>query len=416
MDKKQVGAWALFDFANSVYPAVMTTAVFPLFYKGQVVGAEGGLGELWWGRAVSYSALIVALSAPLLGAIADRGGARKRFMLAYTLLCITGVSMMSTLESGMIVAGFALFLVANVGFESALVFYNAYLPDIAPLEQQGRVSGLGFGVGYLGSAIGLVMVLPFARERTELVWPMVSAFFLIFALPAFLYLPKDGGGEMSVGAAARWGVSNFKAVVAEVWREKELRNFLLAFFFYIDAILTIIVFAGVVAEETFGFTQEQTIVLFLVVQFSALVGAFALAKPTDRLGPKKVLNGVILMWIATGVSAYFIRDPRLFYALAVVAGLGLGSAQSASRAFMSALIPEGRESEMFGFYAFCGKTSSFVGPQLFGYAVYLAGGNQRPGFLALTVLFVVGLVLLQRVEDPRAAAVAAAGVETGAPV
>ncbi|MGD8281493.1 MAG: MFS transporter, partial [Gemmatimonadota bacterium] len=128
MDKKQVGAWALFDFANSAYPAVMTTAVFPLFYKGVVVGDETGLGEIWWGRAISTSALIVALSAPLLGAIADRGGARKRFMLMYTLLCIASLVMMSTLQAGMIVTGFALFVIANVGFESAVVFYNAYLP------------------------------------------------------------------------------------------------------------------------------------------------------------------------------------------------------------------------------------------------------------------------------------------------
>jgi len=409
LDKKKVGAWALFDFANSVYPAVITTAVFPIFYVGVVVGDEGGLGDLWWGRAVSYSALIVALSAPLLGAIADRAGVRKRFMMLYTLLCIVSVAMMSTLGPGMIWRGFLLFVVANVGFESAVVFYNAYLPDIAPPEQQGRVSGLGFGVGYLGSALGLVMVLPLVfAERMELVWPTVSVFFLLFALPAFFFLPKDGRAEMKVIEAARWGVSNFKAIVVEVWQEKELRNFLFAFFFYIDAILTIIVMAGVVAEETFGFTQTQIIVLFLVVQFSALIGAFAFAKPTDRLGPKKVLNGVILMWIAVGTSAFFIQDPRLFYVLAVVAGLGLGSAQSASRAFMSSLIPEGRESEMFGFYAFCGKSSSIIGPQIFGYAAFMAGGNQRPGFLVITVLFIIGLILLQRVNDPKAASAAAA--------
>ncbi len=407
MDKKQVGAWALFDFANSVYPAVMTTAVFPLYYVGVVVADEGGLGDLWWGRAVGVSALIVAMSAPLLGAIADRGGARKKFMLFYTVVCVSGVAAMGLLEPGMIFVGFLLFVIANVGFESAQVFYNAYLPDIAPPGQQGRVSGLGFGVGYLGSALGLIMVLPFV-ERIGIVWLMVAAFFLVFSVPAFLFLPADEKGEMSIGAAARWGATHFTTIVREVWRVKELRNFLIAFFFYIDAVLTIIVYAGVVAQETFGFTQQATILLFLIVQFSALIGAFALAKPTDVFGPKKVLNGVILLWIATGVSAYFVEDPRLFYALAVVAGIGLGSTQAASRALMSSLIPAGRESEMFGFYAFCGKTSSFVGPQLFGWAAFLAGGNQRPGFLVLTVLFVIGLVLLQRVKDPRAVAPQAA--------
>jgi UMF1 family MFS transporter len=404
VDRKQVGAWALYDFANSVYPAVMTTAVFPIFYGSTIVGNEGGLGDLWWGRAVSVSALIVALSAPLLGAIADRGGARKKFMMLYTLVCIVGVSMMVTLEAGMIVRGFLFFVLANVGFESALVFYNAYLPHIVPREKQGAVSGLGFGLGYLGSAIGLMMAIPYAQERIEVVWVLVAAFYLVFSLPAFFFLPEDSrNAEMKVGEAARWGIKNFRTIVGEVWREKELRNFLLAFFFFIDAILTIIVMAGRVAEVTFGFTQAQTIVLFLIVQFSALIGAFALARTTDRLGPKKVLTGVLLMWVGVGITAYFIVDPRLFYAMAVVAGLGLGSAQAASRAFMARLIPRGRESEMFGFYAFCGKTSSIVGPQVFVYAGILAGGSQRPGFLALTVMFIVGLVLLQRVNEPQAA-------------
>ncbi len=403
MDKKQVGAWALFDFANSVYPAVMTTAVFPLFYVGVVVGSEGGQGDWWWGRAVSLSALIVAASAPLLGAISDRGGARKKFMLFYVALCLAGVAMMSTLEAGMVVQGFILFVVANIGFESALVFYNAYLPDIAPPEKQGWVSGLGFGVGYLGSTIGLVMVIPFAGDRWEVVWFLVASFFLLFSVPAFLFLPADEKGNMTVPEAAQWGLTHFKTIVGEVWRLRELRNFLFAFFFYIDGVLTIIVYAGLIATQTFGFDQADTIVLFLIVQFSALIGAFSLAKPTDRWGPKKVLNAVLVVWIMVSIAAFFVQDSNVFYAMAVVAGIGLGSVQAASRSFMASLIPDGKEAEMFGFYALCGKSSSVLGPTLFGYITVLGGGNQRPGFLMLTCLFVLGLFLLQRVRDPRAA-------------
>jgi len=144
------------------------------------------------------------------------------------------------------------------------------------------------------------------------------------------------------------------------------------------------------------------IILFLIVQFSALAGAYALAKPTDTLGPKKVLTGVLCLWVAAGVAAYFVESPNLFYGLAVVAGFGLGSVQSASRAFMASLIPDGREAELFGFYALCGRSSSVIGPVLFGGVTYLAGGNQRPGFLVLTGLFLVGLLLLQRVKDPKA--------------
>jgi len=381
----------------------MTTAVFPLYYASEIVGGEGGQAEWWWGRALSVSALIVAVSAPLLGAIADRGGARKKLMLFYTALCVVSVAMMTSLEPGMALRGFILFVLANVGFESALVFYNAYLSDIAPLDKQGTVSGLGFGLGYLGSAVGLVLALLLVGQGIDLVWIMVAVFFAFFSLPAFLLLPADRKGSMTVSAAARWGLTSFRSILAEVWREKELRNFLFAFFFYIDGVLTIIAMAGLVAAETFGFDQQDTIVLFLIVQFSALLGAFALARPTDRLGPKKVLNGVLLLWIGVGVSAFFVRDPRIFYALAVVAGIGLGTTQAASRAFMSSLIPAGRESEMFGFYALCGKSSSILGPWLFGYVTLQAAGNQRPSFLVLTSMFVVGLVLLQRVKDPKAA-------------
>jgi UMF1 family MFS transporter len=404
MNKKQVGVWALFDFANSVYPAVITTTVFSIYYVGTVVGNEGtGEGTWWWNLAVAVSALIVAVTSPLLGAVADRGGARKKFMFVYTAICLIGVLSMTTLGPGMVIAGFVIFVVANVGFESAMVFYNAYLPDIAPPEKRGWVSGLGFGVGYLGSAIGLIIVSFFAAERIGLVWPFVAGFFLIFSIPTFLYLPRDQARGMTVPQAALWGVSNFRQILREVWQVKDLRNFLIAFFFYIDGVLTIIVNAGNVATETFDFTPTQALYLFLVVQFAALAGAFALAKPTDTLGPKKVLNGVLLLWIFASVSAFFIQNQILFWAMAVVVGLGLGAVQSASRAFMSSLIPEGKEAEMFGFYALCGKSSSVIGPLLFGGATFLFQGNQRPSFLVIALLFIIGMVLLQRVNDPRAA-------------
>lgn len=409
MNRRTVGSWALFDFANSVYPAVVTTAVFPVFYVNHVVGGQGGEGELWWGWAVAVSALLVAFSTPFLGALADRRGARKRFFVSYVALCLAGVAAMSTLEAGMVVRGFVLFVIANVGFESALVFYNSYLPSIAPPEKQGRVSGLGFGVGYLGSALGLVIAIPFI-DTIWIVWLLVAGFFLLFSVPAFLFLPADKGRRSEFPAFAKPGMGepeasrSLAAIVVEVWRLKNLRNFLFSYFFYIDGVLTIIVMAGVVATGTFGFDQEGVIVLFLIVQFSALVGAFALAKPTDRAGPKKVLSGVLMLWIAAGVAAYFIQSQAEFYVLAIVAGLGLGSVQSASRAAMASLTPKGKEAEMFGFYALCGKSSSVLGPLLFGGVTYLAAGNQRPGFLVLTALFVVGLLLLQRVRDPKASA------------
>ena len=394
----------LFDFANSIYPAVMVTAVFPVYFVSTVVGGEGGQGELWWGTAVSLSVLVVALSAPLLGGIADRCGLRKRFMAVYVAFCLVGVSLLATVGPGMVLAGFTFFVIANIGFEGAVVFYNAYLSDITPPEERGAVSGYGYGWGYLGSALGLILALVFLQVlfpgRIETVWLLVVGFFALFSIPAFRYLPSDKGGDTTVGAAAVSGTRRFMVTLREVWALRDMRRFLTSYFFYIDGINTVIVMAAVIATETFGFDQTGAIVLFLVVQFSAMAASLALARPTDRLGPKKVLTGVLTMWVIAGVAAYFVQSTAVFYGLAVVAGAGLGSVQAASRAYLTLLIPRGREAEMFGFYAFCGKTSSVLGPLLFGWATFLAAGNQRPGFLVLTALMLTGLLLLRRVPDP----------------
>ncbi|TFG65935.1 MAG: MFS transporter [Gemmatimonadales bacterium] len=405
MNRRQVGAWALYDFANSVFPAVITAVVFVIYFTTTVVGNEAREGDKWWGFAVSLSALIVALSAPLLGAIADRAGVRKKFMAFYVAMCVSAVAMFTTLGPGTIVAGVILFVIANVGFESSLVFYNAYLPDIVPAEKQGRVSGLGFGVGYVGSAIGLLLALPFARTNIDIVWLMVASFFVLFSIPAFRYLPPDEPGEMKVSQAALWGITSFRTVWGEVLAQKELRRFLLAFFFYIDGVLTAIVMTATIADKTFGFTGDELIYLFLAVQVSALAGAFALAKPTDTIGPKKVLSGVLLLWAVIVVSIYFVETKLAFAGLILIGGFGLGSVQAASRAFMASLIPDGRESEMFGFYALCGKSSSVIGPLIFGTISGVTGGNQKFAVMALSVLFVTGWLLLQRVTDPKASAI-----------
>jgi UMF1 family MFS transporter len=258
-------------------------------------------------------------------------------------------------------------------------------------------------VGYLGSALGLLLALQFVDTNLNLVWITTIVFFAAFSIPAFLYLPRDRAAEMRVGEAASWGLTHFRTIIREVLALRDLRRFLLAYFFFIDGVNTVIVVAGPFAEHTFGFDQRQAIGLFMVVQFSALAGAFAMAKPTDSWGPKKVLIASLTLWILVGCMVFFVNSSTFFFVLAVVAGFGLGSTQAASRAFMSSLIPEGREAEMFGFYAFCGKSSSVMGPTIFGVVALLSGGNQRLGVIALTLLMAIGLLLLRRVTDPRGA-------------
>lgn len=405
MNRKRIAAWVLYDFANSVYPVVILGPVFSVFYIEDVVGNSEGLGDQWWGYAMSASVLFVAFSSPLLGSIADLAGVRKRMLLLYTHVCVVSVALFVTIEPGMILWGFALAVVANIGFEGALVYYNAYLPEIAPRERRGFVSGLGFGIGYAGSIAGLLIAY-LTAEQYHLTWLSVAAFFALFSIPTFLFLPRDRSADRTVLQAAVDGITGFRRIVGEVLRERELRRFLLAFFFYIDGVLTVIVFASSFAAKTLSFESGELILLFLVVQVSALLAALALAKATDRLGPRRVITMTLVLWIAIVVSAYFVESKTVFFAIGALAGIGLGTIQSASRALMSVLIPDGKEAEMFGFYAFCGKSSSWIGPLVFGKLSFALGGNQRVAILVIAAFFIVGLLLLQRVKAGGGAAVA----------
>ena len=401
MNRKAIAAWCFYDFANSVYPAVITATIFGVYFAGTIVGNEAGLGDLWWGRVISVSMMVVAVTSPLLGSVADNAGVRKKFLFAYTYLTIACVALFTTIEPGMILWGFLLATLANIGFEGALVYYNAYLPDIAPPDRRGFISGLGFGVGYAGSGAGLLMVLPLvAREQLPLIWLAVAGFFALFSLPAFLALPTDSPGRRTMAQAAIEGVTGFRRILSDVLRQPNLRRFLLAFFVYIDGVNTTIYFAGIYAATTLGFSRTELIYLFLTVQMSALVGALALARPTDIWGPKRVITLTLVLWTVIVTAAYFVDQKSTFFVIAFLAGTGLGAVQSASRALMASLVPEGKEGEMFGFYALCGKSSSVVGPLVFGGISRALGGNQRVAILSVAAFFLVGLVLLQRVRKP----------------
>ena len=401
LKKRTIFLWALYDFANSVYPAVITATVFGVYFTRQIVGNETGLGDLWWGRVISVSMLFVALTSPPLGAIADRAGIRKKMLFLYTYLCVLCVTLFTTIQPGMILWAFTLAVLANIGFEGALVYYNSYLPNIAPPERQGSVSGIGFGFGYAGSAIGLFLALPLVvRERFDITWLTVAAFFTVFSLPTFFGLPPDRRGDQTICQAAIEGFIGFKRLATDVLKLRDLRRFLLAFFIYIDGVNTTIYFSAIFASTTLGFANSELIYLFLVVQVSALVGAFVMARPTDLWGPRRIISGTLVLWTAVALIAYFVESKILFFTVAVLAGVGLGVVQAASRALMSKLIPKGKEAEMFGFYAFCGKSSSIIGPLVFGGISHALGGNQRAAIFSVIAFFFVGFVLLLRVRDP----------------
>jgi MFS transporter, UMF1 family len=397
-NRRQIISWCLFDFANSSYSAVIAAVVFPVYYVSVIAGNSAGQGDLWWGRAISASMAFVALTSPFLGGIADYSGRRKRFLLFYTLLCAFSVAGFSFLGKGAVFTGFLLVTVANIGMEGGLVFYNSFLPEIADRERQGRVSGWGYGLGYAGSILSLLMAVPLVRGGNyHGTWLMVSLFFLAFSMPAFMFLPPDRKTGASVRDGAIKGGTYAWNTLRTILRGREVRKFLLAFLIYQDGVNTVIVFSSIFAATTLGFTVGQLIVLYILVQFSALAGSFILAKPIDLTGPKRIVMLSLVLWSVVAVTAFFVRQKMYFLVLAGMAGLGLGTVQAASRAFFTQFIPAGHESEYFGVYSLVGKSSAVVGPLLFGY-ISERFGSQRPAILFIASFFVAGLLLIRSVR------------------
>ncbi|MFN3740937.1 MAG: MFS transporter [Thermodesulfovibrionales bacterium] len=395
---KQIISWCLFDFANSSYSAVIASVIFPVYFTSYIAGNEHGLGDLWWGRAISLSMVIVVLTSPFLGGIADFSGLRKRFLILYTIICVASVALLSLLKKGMFIEGFLLITVANIGMEGGLVFYNSFLPEIAPREYQGRVSSWGYGIGYLGSISSLLLSIPLLNTgNVNYAWIMVSLFFILFSIPAFLYLPADKKTGLRVSSAATEGLRFSIRGLKKIWSQRETRKFLIAYLIYEDGVNTVIVFSSIFAATTLGFKERELITLFILVQVTALIGSFLMARPIDYIGPKKSVSVSLIMWTTVSLLAFFINKKEYFWIIAIIAGLGLGTIQAASRAFYTQFIPQGNETEYFGVYAMIGKSSAIIGPLLFGY-ISAATGSQRPAIVFVSIFFMLGLVILKLVK------------------
>jgi UMF1 family MFS transporter len=395
--KGQIFGWCLYDFANSSYSAVVAAVVFPVYFSKEIA-LSPSQGDLWWGWAISLSMALVAASSPVMGGISDYSGRRKSLLVLYTLVAVTATSLLFLPRKGMVLLAFALIVVANFATEGAFVFYNAYLRDIADRGHQGRVSGWGFGLGYLGSVISLVVAIILVRQgNTALIWPFVGLFFLIFSLPAFFVLPPQKTGE-SLHRGAMKGMRIITSTLKDALSNGGTRRFFLSYFLYKDALATIIVFSSLYASSTLSFGTEELILLYLVIQVTAMAGAFAFAKPADKWGAWNVVMLSIIVWVLLSIWTYFLRDKETFWVVASLGGFFLGTVQSASRAFFCRFIPEGKEGEYFGIYALAGKSSSIIGPAMFGLISSLTG-NQRNGIIFVTVMFVLGAILLAGLKD-----------------
>lgn len=395
---KKIFSWCLFDFANSSYSAVITATVFPVYYANVIVGNADGLGDLWWGRSISLSMVVVALLSPFLGGIADYTKMKKKIMAFFTLMCIISVGLFSLLEKGMVIYGFILIVLANIGMECSFVFYNAFLPEIATRDIQGRVSAWGYGIGYLGSIISLCIAFFFIKMGyIKVVWISVSLFFALFSLPAFFFLPKDSSLKNDIFNSALKGLKNTLMHIHSMWSNPDKKRFLLAYFLYEDGVNTVIVFSSIFAATTLAFKSEELIFMYILVQITALLGAFIIAKPIDIKGPKKIVQVTLCLWIGITIASFFVSSKGFFIIIALIAGLGLGTLQAATRAFFTVFIPKGEEAKYFGVYSLIGKSSAIMGPVLFGYFSSFFK-SQRPAILSITAFFIFGLIIISRVK------------------
>jgi MFS transporter, UMF1 family len=402
----QIFAWTLFDFANTAFSVIIVTVIYSRYFTDHVAG-----GQRWlWGLAVSLSMIFAAALSPPLGAAADFSRNRKRFLLLFTLASVLCTALMFFVQDGMIVTGILLFVVANIGFEGGLVFYDAFLPGLTARSSYGRVSGYGFAMGYVGALVVLLIVmsiLPPSSSTDYLLYVRLSfvvaaVFFLVFSIPLFLFVhepPLDGERPPSL---IRAGMGRSAQTFRALFIKKEypsIARFLVAFFIYNDGILTVIAFAAIFAEHTLHMSDADIILFFAIVQTSAVLGSLVFGIITDKLGPKRTITITLILWIAIACSAYFVTDVAMFYGVALGAGAAIGSSQSASRSLMALLTPRNREAEFFGFYdGLCGKASAVIGPLVYGIIADLTG--ERVAVVAIGLFFVAGLVILQPVKEP----------------
>lgn len=399
-EKGRIFIWTLFDFANTSFSIIVVTFLYAVYFKKTVAGNEA-IGDLYWSISTSIAMVITAIISPLLGAIADYNAGKKRFLLCFTLLCILGTSSLYFIGPGQIFWGIFLFVLANVGFEAGLVFYDAFLPELTVPKNYGRVSGYGFGMGYLGSLATLAIIFPFIEASLiKETFPVAALFFLVFSLPLFLFLKEKRTKVEHEQSFVSIGLSRVWSTLTHLKYYKNLAIFLLAYFFYIEGVNTVIFFSGNYASTTLGFSEMELLIFFIVVQTTAIVGSVMLGIIADKIGQKKTIVITLFMWLVTVALAYFVYDKTGFYMVGLLAGAAMGSSQSTSRSLMSKLTPPEKKTEFFGFYSFFGKSSAVIGPLVFGLVSFLSG-DQRLAIISIAFFFIVGLLILTKVKDPK---------------
>jgi MFS transporter, UMF1 family len=378
-------AWYLYDFGNSAYAAVVILAVYSAYFKDAVVG--GAEGSRLWGYSVGIAMLVVALISPILGAAADRLAIKKRMLGIFTAISCLFTACLFFVTRGDIVTGMVFFILAEIGYRAAQVFYNALLPEIAPRSQLGRISGNGWAIGSFGGIVCLAIVLPMivivgGDLVLRLCMVITALFFAIASLPLFFYVRESATARpLQRGQSiVRLGFSRLWRTIRSARQHREFLKFLLAFVLYNDAVMIALNFAAIIGAVLYGFEREQLIVLIMLVQLANVAGAWLFGHISDQLNARKALfssiglMAVAVVWIQVNDSA------SMFYFIGATAGFAMAGMQAVSRTMIAKLVPVAQAAEFYGLFAVAGRSSSVIGPALFGWlaaegaASYLSSG------------------------------------------
>lgn len=393
---RSILGWMMYDFANSAFTTIIVSVVYSAYFIKSVVGGDPGYGEMLWGRAIGISMTLVALTAPIMGAVADYSRSKKKFLFFNCYLTVIFTFLLYFVGEGDILLGMTFFIVANYGFNSANVFYDAFLPEISPPGSMGKVSGYGWALGYVGGLLSLVISLFLVKNHIRLVFPMIALHFFVFSLFTFFWL-KEFRRPSKRTNYLRTAYQRVRYSLLNISRLPQLLRYLISYFIYNDGITTVIVFATIYGIERFGMTTRDMIIYFILAQFTSIIGSALFGYLTDKLNVKISLSISLLIWIAVVIWAFFCGSAKEYYFVGLLAGLAIGSSQSNSRTMLSSLTPENKQAEFFGFYTLTGRLSSIIGPILYGWIAHRTG-NMKWSILSLMIFFILGWLILQSVS------------------
>ncbi len=411
-ERRRALAWALYDWGNSAYATTVMAGFFPIFFK-QVWAADLSAVESTFrlGLINSIAGIVIVLLAPLLGAVADTIGARKRFLLIFAALGILSTALLPLVAAGEWLAAMLLYLAASIGFSGSIAFYDSLLLFVAREEDYERTSALGYALGYLGGgllfAANVWMTLDPSLfgladkgEAVRTAFYMVAAWWLFFTLPLARCVEEPKGEGSGAWTALRGGIAALRDSWNHIRQLRTVAIFLFAYWFYIDGVDTIVRMA-VDYGLSLGFESTDLIVALLITQFVGFPSALLFGRLGERLGPKRGIFIGLAVYVAVVLWAYAMESVAEFYALAVVVGLVQGGIQALSRSLYARLIPRDRSAEFFGFYNMLGKFAVVLGPLMVGSVAELSG-SPRLGILSVLLLFMLGALLLSRVDVERA--------------